>query len=85
MAGFHCSECIYGSFAINEDTGKYQGSCSRGFTLAVPHVYKEPDMFFANTPDELVPVIDPYGNEYLRQSNVCNHFLRPQDARPYGK
>ena len=82
MAGFHCSECIFSSFTTNEETGMFQGSCRRGFTLAVPHVYKEPDMFFANSIDELVPVIDPFGNEYLRRSNVCDHFLRPQDARP---
>ena len=82
MAGFHCTECIYGSFAINKETGMYQGSCSRGYTLAVPHVYKEPDMFFANNPDDLVPVVDPYGKQYLRRSNVCDHFLRPKDARP---
>ena len=82
MAGFHCSECIFSSFTTNEETGMFQGSCSRGFTLAVPHVYKEPDMFFANSIDELVPVIDPFGNEYLRRSNVCDHCLRPQDGRP---
>jgi hypothetical protein len=39
-------------------------------------------MFFANNPDDLVPVVDPYGKEYLRRSNVCDHFLRPKDARP---
>lgn len=79
MAGLHCSDCVFSSFSFNEHAQKYQGFCSRGYTLAVPHVYKEPDRFFTENINELVPVTDPYGAEYLRKGNVCNRFSKPGD------
>lgn len=81
MAGFHCTDCIYSSFSMNEHSNRYQGACSRGYTLAVPHVYKKPDMFFADDPRDLVPVVNPYGKEYLRTSNVCRDFTTPVDKK----
>ena len=32
---------------------------------------------FAERPEELVPTVDPFGNEYLRTSNVCERFSLP--------
>ena len=77
--GFHCSDCVYASFAFHEESGLYQGSCSRGYTLANPHVSTSPENYFAASPRELVPTVDPFGEEYLRTSNVCERFIRPQD------
>lgn len=77
--GFHCSDCVYASFAFHEESGLYQGSCSRGYTLANPHVSTSPENHFAASPRELVPTVDPFGEEYLRTSNVCERFIRPQD------
>lgn len=75
MAGFRCTDCIYSSFSFNEKAQKYQGACSRGYTLADPHVSRRPDMFFAERPSQLVPVVDPLGKEYLRTKNVCERFV----------
>ena len=36
----HCADCVYASFAFHEEAGLYQGSCSRGYTLANPHAEK---------------------------------------------
>ena len=77
--GFHCADCVYASFSLHKESGLYQGSCSRGYTLTNPHVYTSPEDHFAASPGELVPSIGPFGNEYLRTSNVCEKFLRPQD------
>ncbi|MBP3884443.1 MAG: hypothetical protein J6D54_05845 [Olsenella sp.] len=77
MYGLHCTDCVYGEFSYNEECGKYQGTCSRGYTLADPHVLEEPDMYFADSPEGLVPVIDPFGAEYLRTDNICQQFVRP--------
>ncbi len=78
--GLHCSDCAYASFTYHEDAGMYQGSCSRGYTLTNPHVHTSPEDHFAETPDGLVPTIDPFGAEYLRTSNVCERFLLPRNA-----
>lgn len=78
--GFHCSDCVFGSFTYHEDIEKYQGACSRGYTLTDPHVRTMPENRFSEGADAFVPTIDPFGREYLRISNVCEHFLRPQDA-----
>ncbi len=80
--GFHCSDCVYSSFVFQEETRTYQGACSRGYTLTDPRVHQSPKNRFVVRPDQLVPTIDPFGNEYLRTSNVCHQFLRPQDASP---
>lgn len=90
MASFHCTDCIFSSFSFNEKAHKYQGACSRGYSLADPHIHRKPDMFFADRTSALVPVIDPYGREYLRTKNICDQFVRlpqvpskdagPQDA-----
>ena len=44
-----------------------------------PHVHTSPENHFAAETRELVPTVDPFGEEYLRTSNVCERFLRPQD------
>lgn len=76
--GLHCVDCVYSSFTLNEEAGLYQGACSRGYTLANPHVAEGGlASHFAERPEELVPAIDPFGNEYLRTSNVCERFLLP--------
>ncbi len=74
--GLHCADCVYSSFSLNEEAGLYQGSCSRGYTLANPHV-DGLEGHFAERPEELVPTVDPFGNEYLRTSNVCERFSLP--------
>ena len=74
MAGLHCSDCVFAEFSLNERTGMYQGTCSRGFTLADPRVHHEPEMYFAAREDGLVPVRDPFGREYLRTKNICDRF-----------
>lgn len=82
MTGLHCSDCIYSTFILNEKTQMYQAKCSRGFTLADPHVHTEPERFFCERADGLVPVVDPFGKEYLRTSNVCGRFMCSQDFVP---
>lgn len=81
---FHCTDCIYSSFSLNKDSNMYQGFCSRGYTLADPHIHKRPEMLFAVQPEMLVPMIDPYGKEYLRTKNICGEFNRHPEA-PKGK
>lgn len=78
--GFHCTDCVYASFVFDEKVGLYQGSCSRGYTLADPNVHAVPQNHFAANPEQLVPTVDPFGKEYLRVSHVCRRFLRPEDA-----
>lgn len=78
--GFHCTDCAYASFSLNEHTGCYQGACSRGYTLCDPKVRMDPERRFAERPEQLVPVIDPFGGEYLRTSNVCERFLKKDAA-----
>ena len=41
--GRHCTDCVFGTFALSEKTGKYQGACSRGYTLTDPKVTRSPD------------------------------------------
>lgn len=73
--GFHCSDCAYSTFVrLTGDTTQVQGACSRGYTLCNPKISTSPANRFAQNPDELVPTIDPFGNEYLRTSNVCKGF-----------
>lgn len=81
MAGLHCTDCIYSDFSRNHDSGRFQGHCSRGYTLANPHEHEMPEMLFADKPEELVPVIDPFGKIYLRTSNVCDRFSLPGKHR----
>lgn len=78
--GFHCTDCVYSEFLLNRHTGRYQGQCSRGYTLCDPKVRTQPQNRFAEKPEQLVPVIDPFGNEYLRTSNVCERFLKRDAA-----
>lgn len=78
--GFHCSDCVFASFSVHEDSGLYQGACSRGYTLTNPHVRVSPECHFAEAPEGLVPTVDPFGEEYLRTSNVCDQFRRPHDS-----
>lgn len=77
--GFHCSDCVHSSFEINDETGLFQGTCSRGYTLTNPHERTSPEDHFAPTPNGLFPTVDPFGKEYLRTSNVCGQFVRPAD------
>lgn len=77
--GLHCTDCVFAEFTLNQKTGAYQGSCSRGYTLTNPHESTSPANHFASDPALLVPTIDPFGKEYLRTSNVCERFIRPQD------
>ena len=79
----HCADCVYASFAFHEEAGLYQGSCSRGYTLANPHAEKSDlESHFAEKPEDLVPTVDPFGNEYLRTSNVCERFSLPHEGHP---
>lgn len=75
--GRHCTDCVFGTFALSEKTGKYQGACSRGYTLTDPKVTRSPDNRLADDPSSLVPTVDPLGKDYLRTSNVCEHFTSP--------
>ena len=73
-AGLRCADCAFSEFILNEESGKFEGTCSRGYTLADPHVHVSPDRFFAKNPRALGPVTDPYGREYLRTRNICTRF-----------
>lgn len=75
--GRHCTDCVFGTFTLSEKTGKYQGACSRGYTLTDPKVTRSPDNRLADEPSSLVPTVDPLGKEYLRTSNVCERFTSP--------
>lgn len=77
MAGLHCSDCIFSTIEYNQEVGAYQGSCSRGYTLADPKVKEAPKKYFVEDPQQLVPTITPFGDEYLRTSNVCTEFRLP--------
>lgn len=79
--GFHCIDCVFSTFERNEKSGEYSGSCSRGFTLANPHVHESPQNHFSVDPRDLVPTVDPFGEEYLRTSNVCDRFHPSEDAQ----
>ena len=81
--GFHCTDCIFASFARNKKSGKFRGSCSRGFTLTDPHVHTSPDDHFSEDPRNLVPTVDPFGEEYLRTSNVCDRFHPSEEVRAH--
>ena len=72
--GLRCADCAFSEFVLNEESGMFVGTCSRGYTLADPHVHVSPDRFFAKNPRALVPVTDPYGREYLRTRNICTRF-----------
>ncbi len=80
MPGLHCTDCVYGEFSYNEEWGKYQGSCSRGYRLCDPHETQDPHRFFSEKPEGLVPTIDPFGKEYLRDDNVCPQFVHSADG-----
>ena len=80
--GFRCADCVFSSFTYHERSGLYQGACSRGYTLTDPHVHTSPEDHFAADPRDLVPTIDPFGEEYLRTSYVCERFERP--GMPHG-
>lgn len=72
--GHHCTDCVFGTFSLSEKTGKYQGACSRGYTLTDPKITAAPENRLADVPERLVPTVDPFGKEYLRTSNVCELF-----------
>lgn len=72
--GRHCTDCVFGEFTLSDETGLYQGACSRGYTLTDPHVTRCPENRLAEDPSSLVPTVDPLGKEYLRTSNVCEWF-----------
>lgn len=78
--GFHCSDCVYATFTYLEEAEMYQGACSRGYTLTNAHLPHGLEAHFGHAPEDLVPTVDPFGKEYLRTSNVCERFLRPQDV-----
>lgn len=87
MAGFACSDCIFCTCMRNKKSGLYQGSCSKGYTLANPYKTEGPDQYFTLTPQQLVPTKDPFGEEYLRSHNVCAQFQRKdtQDEKAQGE
>ena len=78
--GFHCTDCLYSAFALNEESGLYQGAGRRGATRAHPHRPGSPARHIAERPADRGPAVDPYGAEYLRTSNVCGEFRRPHDV-----
>ena len=78
--GLHCADCVYSSFSLNEEAGLYQGSCSRGYTLANPHA-DGLEGHFAERPEELVPTVDPFGNEYLEDLQRLRALLASPRAR----
>ena len=76
MAGLHCSDCAFSSFKFNEDAQMY---CSRGYLLADPHIHELFAMHFAKSPEDFVPVKDPFNREYLRKSYICGEFIKRKD------
>lgn len=74
MAGLRCSDCIFCSCFRDKKTGLVQALCSRGYTLANPLCKHEPDMYFARDMRAFVPVVDPFGEMYLRTRNTCAQF-----------
>lgn len=74
MAGLRCSDCIFCSCFRDKKTGLVQALCSRGYTLANPLCEHEPDMYFARDMRAFVPVVDPFGEMYLRTRNTCAQF-----------
>lgn len=74
MAGLRCSDCIFCSCFRDKKTGLVQALCSRGYTLANPLCEHEPDMYFARDMRAFVPVVDPFGEMYLRTHNTCAQF-----------
>lgn len=71
----HCSDCIYSYVQFDTKTQRWQASCSRGYSLTNPKVKAHTsERFFALRKEDLVPTIDPFGKEYLRSSNVCEHY-----------
>lgn len=74
MAGLRCSDCIFCSCFRDKKTGLVQALCSRGYTLANPLCAREPDMYFARDVRAFVPVVDPFGEMYLRTRNTCAQF-----------
>lgn len=58
----------------------YQGACSRGYTLTNPHAEEQGvERHFAEAPEGLVPTVDPFGDEYLRTSSICERFSLPHE------
>lgn len=76
----HCTDCVFGSFEQNEKTGRWRGVCKRGYVLANPHDLRGPDLYFADTADELVPITDPLGKEYLRTKDICDKYVHLSDV-----
>ena len=76
MGGLHCSDCEFCSFCFNDTVGMYQAACARGYTLADPHIHHDIEQHFAKSVDAFVPLVDPFGREYLRKTNVCDEFVR---------
>lgn len=76
----HCTDCEFGKFERNERTGRWRGTCMRGYILANPHIDEGPDHYFADSPEELVPVTDPHGREYLRTKAICDKYVHISEA-----
>ena len=51
--------------------------------LTDPHVHTSPDDHFSEDPRNLVPTVDPFGEEYLRTSNVCDRFHPSEEAQAH--
>ena len=75
MSMLRCTVCEFASFEQNKETGRWRGTCRRGYTLANPKVFHGADRFFTDSPDELVPVTDPRGREYLRTKDICDKYV----------
>ena len=76
MGMLHCTDCEFAQFEQNAETGRWRGSCKRGYTLANPDPDATgPDHFFVEDRDLLVPVIDPRGREYLRTKDICDGYI----------
>ena len=75
----HCTDCVYAEFEQNEQTGRWRGTCKRGYRLTNPNEFHGADRFFVDDPDMLVPTIDPRGHEYLRTKDICDSYVHISD------
>lgn len=76
----HCTDCVYAEFEQNERTGRWRGTCKRGYSLTNPNEFHGADRFFVDDPDMLVPTIDPRGHEYLRTKDICDAYVHISDV-----
>ena len=61
--GRHCTDCVFGTFTLSEKTGKYQGACSRGYTLTDPKVTRSPDNRLAGIVMDEFPLVVTGGRD----------------------